>query len=254
MDHPAEHLVFVGNLPFKASQDDLQAFFAPAATAVQVNIICRGTRSLGYGFVAFANTADRDAAVAQCHKKELDGREINVEAAKPKSELPAKEREPRRRAKRNRKPKKAAEPEQQETEDGVIVSHGEKTKKKRKPRAKKADAAEGEDGEAKAEKPKRERRAPTGEPSKTTCFIANLPFTMDNEGLRAVFDGYKVKTATVVVRKVTGRSKGFGFIELEDESEQQRLLDDVAQGKTFVSDEREIGVKVALSEPAPAAE
>jgi len=257
MDHPAEHLVFVGNLPFKASQDDLKDFFAPAAAVADVNVIRRGSRSLGYGFVAFANAADRDRAVEMCHKKELDGREINVEAAKPKSELPLKERKPR--AKRTRKPKKADEPKQQETEDGVIVSHGDdkKGKKKRKPRNKRksgdeeegGDAAEGDAAAAKPRKPLRERRVPTGEPSKTTCFLANLPFALDNDGLREVFEGYKVKSATVIVRKSTGHSKGFGFLELESEEEQKRLLDDVADGKKFLSHEREIGVKVALSEP-----
>jgi len=78
--------------------------------------------------------------------------------------------------------------------------------------------------------------------------LANLPFTLDDDTLRAVFDGYKVKSATVIVRKTTGRSKGFGFVELETEAEQERLLDDVAAGKKFMSDDREIGIKVALSE------
>jgi len=255
MDHPAEHLVFVGNLPFKTTQDDLKAFFEPAAAVVEVNVIKRGTRSLGYGFVAFANTADRDAAVAKCHKKELEGREINVEAAKPKSELPEKERPPRAKRAPKKKVKKAAgdaaaEPKQQETEDGVIVSHAD-GKKKRKPRKKRTDAEDAEGAEGATSnrtKPKRERRVPTGEPSKTTVFVANLPFSLDNEGLRNVFDGYNVKTATVIIRKITGRSKGFGFLELTEESEQVRLLKDFEDGKKFVSDEREIGIKVALSE------
>jgi len=249
MDHPAEHLVFVGNLPFKASTDDLTAFFAPAAQVTDVNIVRRGTRSLGYGFVAFASSADRDAAVEKCHKKELEGREINVEAAKPKSELPQKERKPRLRRGPRKPRKQENEPKQRETEDGVIVSHansgGEKLKSKRKPRRKPRDAG---DESTQPRRVHRERRVPTGPPSKTTVFLANLPFALDDAGLRTLFADYKIKNATVVVRKITGRSKGFGFLELEEESEQNRLLDDIANDKKFVSHEREIGVKVALSE------
>ena len=262
MDHPAEHLVFVGNLPFKISQDDLKAFFAPAAAAVEVNIVKRGNRPLGYGFVAFANEADRNKAVEQCHKKELEGREINVEAAKPKSELPPKPRKPRFPKRRfpRRKQGSNQEPKQQETEDGVIVSHGDESgKKKGQGRPRRRFPARrpknDKENEPRAPRPKRERRVPTGEPSKTTVFLANLPFSVDNDGLRQVFADYKVKTSTVIVRKATGRSKGFGFLELESESEQKRLLDDVAGGKKFVREDREIGIKVALSEPAePTAE
>jgi len=249
MDHPAEHLVFVGNLPFKASSDDLKAFFAPAAQVTDVNIVHRGTRSLGYGFVAFASSADRDAAVEKCHKKELEGREINVEAAKPKSELPPKEHKPRLRRGPRKPRKQENEPKQRETEDGVIVSHadssGEKAKPKRKPRRK--PRTDG-DEPAQPQRFRRERRVPTGPPSKTTVFLANLPFALDDAGLRTMFEDYKVKNATVVVRKITGRSKGFGFLELAEEAEQKRLLDDIANDKKFISHEREIGVKVALSE------
>lgn len=43
-----------------------------------------------------------------------------------------------------------------------------------------------------------------------------------------MFDGYKVKSAHVVTRKrgpVTGLSKGFGFVDLEDEAEQKKVLE-----------------------------
>jgi RNA recognition motif-containing protein len=254
--HSIENLVFVGNLPFRADDQELRDFFAPAGTVTDVNVIKRGTRSLGYGFVQFSEAAGAEKAVALCHKKELNGREINVELAKPKSELPPRPpRTPRKKAPRKKKAAGDSEPKQQETEDGVVVSHGEK--KKRKPRARKAKEGEGEEGAAekaapKERKPKRaprERRPPpTGEPSKTTVFVSNLPFSLNNETLGATFAAYKVKSSTVIVRKVTGRSKGFGFVELADEAEQARLLKDVADGLKFTVEERDLGVKVALSD------
>ncbi|KAI8049083.1 putative RNA-binding protein, partial [Syncephalis plumigaleata] len=75
--------VFVGNIAFTTTEDELRNFFSPAGTVVQAKVITRGARSLGYGFVAFENLEQCEAAVAQLSKKELDGREINVEIAKP---------------------------------------------------------------------------------------------------------------------------------------------------------------------------
>lgn len=53
----------------------------------QAQIIKRGTRSLGYGFVTYESEADAQKAVQTLNKKELSGREINVEGAKPQSDL-----------------------------------------------------------------------------------------------------------------------------------------------------------------------
>lgn len=54
---------------------------------MQAQIIKRGTRSLGYGFVTYETEAEAQKAVQLLNKKELSGREINVEGAKPQSDL-----------------------------------------------------------------------------------------------------------------------------------------------------------------------
>jgi len=240
------HKVFAGNLSFKTTDEELKDFFSAAGAVTKVNIITRGTRSLGYGFVAFATADECQAAVDKCHKKELGGREINVEIAKPKSELDAAKKEkasarksdtPRKRKKPARKPK--AEGEAAKEGDDAEKPAGEK--KKRKPK-KKAPR----DPDAPKPEP-RPRRAPTGDPSKTTVFVANLPFALNDEGLAAVFAGFNIKTAKVVTRRGTGRSKGFGFVELEDEAEQQKLL----AAPIFTSEGRELNVKIALSDEKP---
>jgi len=245
------HKVFAGNLAFKTTEDELKEFFSPAGTVTKVNIITRGTRSLGYGFVAFATAEECHVAVEKCHKKELGGREINVEVAKPKAELDAAKKEraaardgkaPRRRKRFVRKRKGKSDDEKKEgetaTTDKSDTLSGEKKKKKRKPKKKDPNAPKPEP------KP---RRAPTGEPSKTTVFVANLPFSLDDAALAGVFSEFKVKTAKVVTRRGTGRSKGFGFVELESEAEQQRLL----AAPTFICQERELNIKVALSDERP---
>jgi RNA recognition motif-containing protein len=93
----------------------------------------------------------------------------------------------------------------------------------------------------------RQPRAPqshTGEPSKTTLFVANLPFAVDDEGLLDIFEGQKVKEARVAVRR-DGHSRGYGFVTFDNEAdmrEAQNVVD-----KTLVEN-REISVRVVLGE------
>ena len=55
--------------------------------STQAQIIKRGTRSLGYGFVTYETEAEAQKAISLLNKKEIAGREINVESAKPQSDL-----------------------------------------------------------------------------------------------------------------------------------------------------------------------
>lgn len=80
-------------------------------------------------------------------------------------------------------------------------------------------------------------------PSKTTLFVANLPFIVDDEGLLEIFEGMKVKEAHVV-RRPNGRSKGYGFVTFENEEDQRRALE--AVDKTIVEG-RDITVRPAMA-------
>ena len=84
------------------------------------------------------------------------------------------------------------------------------------------------------------------EESKTTLFVANLPFALnDDEFGKVVTDaGLPLKTAHVV-KKRNGRSKGYGFIEFDTEEDQKKSL--VTLNKKVVIG-REISVKIALTE------
>lgn len=49
-------------------------------------------------------------------------------------------------------------------------------------------------------------------------FVANLDFDMDDNDLRTVFEPYgEVQSAKVILHRDTGRSRGFGFVEMADE-------------------------------------
>ncbi|KAF9436297.1 hypothetical protein BGZ76_004363, partial [Entomortierella beljakovae] len=121
-----------------------------------------------------------------------------------------------------------------EAKDGSGRRKRTSTRRPRKPLGK---AANGEDSVL--------TPRPVGPPSKTTVFVANLPFSMDDNGLKALFADFKVKSAHVVCRKASGRSKGFGFVELEDEEEQLNVLEKMKDAK---SEGRELVIKIALSE------
>jgi len=90
MSTPAETIVvdntfkcFTGNLPFKVTNEELSEFFSSAGKVVNVTVITRGTRSLGYGFVAYNTEEEANKAAKTLDKAELLGRKINVEAARP---------------------------------------------------------------------------------------------------------------------------------------------------------------------------
>lgn len=77
--------VFVGNLSFKTRAEALQEHFSAAGTVEKTNIITRGPRSLGYGFVDFKTAADAENAIKLFDQKQIDDRVINVELADRKS-------------------------------------------------------------------------------------------------------------------------------------------------------------------------
>ena len=80
--------LFVGNLPYTTTSEDLQAFFAQFGEVVSADVIMdRATqRSKGFGFVQMADDAAADAAIAQSDQAELDNRKLTISEARPKAE------------------------------------------------------------------------------------------------------------------------------------------------------------------------
>jgi len=82
--------IFVGNLNFGATEDAVRAMFEAYGPVDRVNLITdRDTgRAKGFGFVEMAADADADRAIAALNGKELDGRALNVNEARPKTDRP----------------------------------------------------------------------------------------------------------------------------------------------------------------------
>ncbi|MDY0084120.1 MAG: RNA-binding protein [Ignavibacteriaceae bacterium] len=78
--------LFVGSLPWSASDDDLQKAFATHGKVLSAKVVTdkETRRSRGFGFVEYENEAEATAAIQALNGSELKGRNIIVSEAKPK--------------------------------------------------------------------------------------------------------------------------------------------------------------------------
>lgn len=74
-------------------------------------------------------------------------------------------------------------------------------------------------------------------------FISNLNFSVNDEELKGIFEAFgEVSSSKVITDKITGRSRGFGFVEMSDEEEGKQAIDKL-NGSEFKG--RELNVSVA---------
>jgi cold-inducible RNA-binding protein len=80
--------LYVGNLSFNTTADDLQAAFEPFGTVSDVALITdRDTgRSRGFAFVTMGNSAEGKAAIDGLQGRQVDGRTLSVNEARPREE------------------------------------------------------------------------------------------------------------------------------------------------------------------------
>lgn len=284
--------VFAGNLAYSTTDEGLKTFFAPVQSdIITAQVILRGPRSAGYGFVAMSSAEAAQRAVDLLNLEELDGRKVIVEIAKPADQKDKEKKEKRAKRRPNRRGAKAVPGEVTDAEANGEVKAEDATaapgsdeaakpkrkKKKNNRKSRRAVPMEGEmlheeagydalaaenavDAALPAPRKPRGRRArfprtsraagedPIGEPSKTTLFVANLGFNVDDDGLSALFTeaGINVVSARVVRRRwgTPRRSKGYGFVDVGTEEEQAKAIEAV-QGKEVGG--RPIAVKIAVN-------
>lgn len=88
--------IYVGNLPYSVKDEDLREIFAGVGAVDSARVIAdRFTgQSKGFGFVEMTNDNEAQRAISEINGKEIDGRQIKVNEARPKTERP--DRGPRR--------------------------------------------------------------------------------------------------------------------------------------------------------------
>ncbi len=79
--------IYVGNLSFEATEDELRGLFEEHGEVLKVNLITdRDTgRPRGFGFVEMADDNQGRAAIEQLNGREVGGRTLNVNEAKPRA-------------------------------------------------------------------------------------------------------------------------------------------------------------------------
>jgi len=85
-----EAKLYVGNLSYTSSEDDLKALFAQAGTVMSVTIIKdRDTgRSKGFGFVEMETAEEAQKAITMFHNYQFQQRTLTVNIARPREERP----------------------------------------------------------------------------------------------------------------------------------------------------------------------
>ncbi len=80
--------LYVGNMGFQTSESDLRAISEPFGEITRINVMTdRDTgRARGFAFVEMANDEEAAKAIGAVNGKELDGRALNVNEARPKPE------------------------------------------------------------------------------------------------------------------------------------------------------------------------
>jgi RNA recognition motif-containing protein len=236
---PSGTKIFVGNLSFNVDKDNLEKHFARAGKVLSANVITRGNRSRGYGFVEMATLEEAEAAVQMFHQQEIDSRPVNVEIARPRGDAPARGNEGGRgRGGRGRgrggrggrgsgRRFRSFKKDEEEGNNEQPANDGERPNRPRAPR-----------------QPRRQNR----NPSPDTLFVANLAFAMKDEELLDLFKEHNPTEAHVVVGR-SGRSKGFGFVKFRNSEDQQSAL----KKDKVQSMGRVLTVKIALN-PEPVQE
>jgi len=267
--------VFVGNLDYGTSEEELKEFFEKAGKVVDSKIVRRGNRSKGFGFVEYETEEEAQKAVEMLDKENLNDRSINVQVStstgtkvgnsgnRDNNGPPRRYNNgPPRRYNNNYGNNNYRRPQYNNNNN----SGGRRfyyLKNERNydydydyddvPRRRGPPRRNNNNSNNKPKGPRRESQNNQKDDtekveSKTTIFVANLPFSIDDEELIELFGKCgAIKTAHVV--KNRGRSKGYGFVEFVDNEGQLKALKDMDNFPMEYKngEERSLSVKVAMS-------
>lgn len=270
--------LFVGNLPFKTTNEDLIELFNEFGEVKLARLAIRNRRALGYGFVTMADQAAADAAVAKLQNMEYHERPLNVELAKQDSAPRNTEENGERRRPRRPRQRRAEKEDGASSDDDAAKratqprrrnfgGEGEEHDEEHKPRPRRqrnSRPRENGDANGTGERPKRtpeereERMQRIREMQKeratkradlpdsdTQVFVSNIPYSYGEEEIIAAFDNLQITKVRVVTTSL-GRSRGFCFVDLANKSEQLKALEEIPKKQL---EGRDVSVRVSKVEP-----
>lgn len=245
-----EDRIYIGNVDFKANEDDLKNFFENLSVD-QVSIPSKTknfgnktiTKHLGFAFVQFKQKEDADKAIELYNGKEFKNRKIYVKKAV--AELTEEEKHQKNQLFKAKK----EQAEKAKAEQVEKLKKKKKAKRIEKAKAKKAlKAAAATDGDAEtapvatATEPTEPNdsgatKTPSGKASIDTIFITNLDYKANYKLLTNLFKDLKPKWIHLPIRRVPrhvyarqkslGRSifnKGIAFVKFSDEETQKKAI------------------------------
>jgi len=296
--------VFVGNLAYETTEEELKEAFEKAGTVVDSKIVRRGNRSKGFGFVEFSTEDEAEKAVELLDKQNLNDRPINVQVSTSSGTKVGNDNTERfdgggynrdnyrdnyrenyrdnnyrdnnyrdnnyrdnnyrdnnyrenYRSYDNRGPRRNmglrgrgnfnnnngnGQRRVYFLKDRYYDNGSNRNNNNRPPRRNNNYRSRNNDNNNRSQSNVEKVE------SQTTIFVANLPFDVDDEQLITLFEKCgAIKTAHVV--KNRGRSKGYGFVEFEDNDGQKKALADMDNFQIVYrnGEERNLSVKVAMS-------
>jgi len=81
-------------------------------------------------------------------------------------------------------------------------------------------------------------------------YVGNLPWSIDEEGLKKLFESYATEEVTLIKDKYSGRSKGFGFVTISDDEVANKALSEM-NGKEIEGRELKVSEARPMEERAP---
>jgi RNA recognition motif-containing protein len=200
----SEYTLFVTNLPFELDDNDLLQVFNEFHVK-KSHIASRNGKSKGFGFVEFANQKDRDDAMKALDQSEINERTVSIKVSTPQRN--------RSGSRRNRSDSRRNRSDSRRT-----------TRRGSRTRGNNRSGSRRNNNNRPRFENRNERRNNTPQvESKTAVHVSNLEFTIDDKELGEIFKGMNV-TKSNVVKRIGGKSKGFGFVEFKTTEDQQRAL------------------------------
>jgi len=300
--------VFVGNLAYETTEEELKTFFEEAGSVVESTIVRRGNRSKGFGFVEFSTEEEAQKAVELLDKKDLNDRPINVQVSTSSGMKVGNSNNDNRSGggyyrdnyrdnyrndyrdnyrnndyRDNYRNNDYRDNYRNNDRNDYQNDYGDDYSDNRGPRRtggrgrsnynnndggrrvyylRNNDSwdnynSRGGGGNRNNNRPRRNNNNNNNNryrnnvekvESHTTIFVANLPFDVDDEQLIELFGKCgAIKTAHVV--KNRGRSKGYGFVEFEDNDGQKKAISEMDNFQILYKngEERNLSVKVAMA-------